>query len=263
MGQQNRRREPRVDCDVPARLLAEAHADLDVRIVDVSRTGLRVRVEGHLLGLHRLSSLASVARTVARIFGEEIEAELNHEKLGPLLRRSMKATRIAKRDWEHAYIELGCALTAPLSDEEADLIGIVLPPSVAAAEEAPLQLLGDETSGRFDAVVHAGVGYDASPLTVVADVITSGMAMLKVPDPANHGFAQLDVTSAIVALHEAYGPQVTVEIYDGDQQIWTGPAEITEVDVLQGARARAHIGIVFGRPLRADELTRMGLPAPA
>ncbi len=267
MGQNNRRREPRIVCDVPVRMLSETHADLEARVVDVSRTGVRIRIEGHLIGMHRLSSLATVAKTVTRILGDNIEAELNHEKIGPLLRRTMKAIRIAKRDWEHAYVELGCALQHALTDEEGQLLGVSLPPPVSASlqPETPgnLHLVTDTAGGRFQAHIHPGEGHDAPPLAADADVITSAMAMLKVPDPENHAFAQMDVASAIVALHEMYGPKVMVRLVEDEDEVWLGPAEITEVDVFQGERARAHLGIVFGRELGPAELSRLGLPTPA
>ena len=51
----------------------------------------------------------------------------------------MTAIRIAKRDWEHAYVELGCALENALTDEEGELLGIPLPAPVSEARRRVLE----------------------------------------------------------------------------------------------------------------------------
>ena len=58
---QENRQAVRLACDLPIRLEG-ASGVLDATLLDVSRTGLRLRIAGDLLGVHRLSSLEQIKR---------------------------------------------------------------------------------------------------------------------------------------------------------------------------------------------------------
>jgi hypothetical protein len=260
MQQGNRREAVRVPCEVPVRIEAEDAPQVVASLVDVSRTGLRIRLSGSVLGVHRLSSLAQIARRASALLGDSFLGELHFEHLGPLIRKQLRTVRVAKRDWEHADVELGCLITdGHLTDLEATLLGVHLPP-VGAEEEAPEAAPSEPAALR--AYLYASDEHANEPIVARTGALTRGMAMLTVEEGADH-LRTMDVTSVAVALDDAFGSEVTLRIADGTEDLWVGPAEIKEVDVDDEASGEVKLGVAFGRELRAEELKRLGLPSPA
>jgi len=277
MGPDNRRRAVRIACDLPVRLEG-VDADLHARIVDVSRTGLRLRMPGELLGVHRLSSLAQVTRRLEETLGREFVAELHYEMLGPLVRKTLEPTRIAKLDWEQADVEVGCLLGDPLSDEEIGMLGVPAP--AIGALEAPDDLVvpgpvhrtprlapvrgqgAPEYPDSFTAWLYPEPGKLGQPLRTETISLTRGMAILGVTPPSHTALMALPVAEVISKLDGDYGTGILLRIVDGDRDVWAGPAELQEVDVRSPA-GDIHLGVTFGRELRAEELGRLGLPTPA
>lgn len=120
------RRSTRLACRLPVRL-AGHKSPLEATVLDVSRGGVRLRVAGHHLGLYRLAPLSLVARRVTEVLGESFEATLLPERLGTLVRKTLRAVRIGQRDATSADVELGCLLTPALTDLEASMLGLALP----------------------------------------------------------------------------------------------------------------------------------------
>lgn len=120
------RRATRLACRLPVRLSAQKNP-LEATVLDVSRGGARLRVAGNQLGLYRLAPLSQVARRVTEVLGESFEATLMPERLGTLVRKTLRAVRIGQREAHAADVELGCLLTPPLTDLEASMLGLALP----------------------------------------------------------------------------------------------------------------------------------------
>ncbi len=277
MGHDNRRRAVRIACDLPVRLEG-IEADLYARIVDLSRTGLRLRMPGELLGVHRLSSLAQVTRKLQETVGKEFTAELHYEMLGPLVRKILEPSRIAKLDWEQSDVEVGCQLRDPLTDEEVGMLGVPLPaigeretaegmviqgPQRRTPHIGPRGVNADPIEAQpFTAWLYPEPGKSGQPLRTETVSLTRGMAILGVCEASSKPLQELAVADVIHKLDEDYGTGILLRIVDGEDDVWAGPAELQEVDVHAPA-GDIHLGVSFGRELRSEELGRMGLPTPA
>lgn len=258
----NRREAARVPCVVPIRVEPGDRPIFAAHLVDVSRTGLRLRIPGAVLGVHRLSSLAQVARSAAALLGESFIAELHYEQLGPLVRKRLKTIRIAKRDWEHADVELGCIMCdSHLTDLEASMLGVHLPP-IGVDEPEPHAAVAGPREEEMAAYIYGSDEAEGAAIVAQADALTRGMAMLTVADESEH-LRDLDVTELAEELDDTYGSKLTLRISIGDEDLWVGPAEIKEIDVADEETGAVRLGVAFGRELRAEELRRLGLPSPA
>ncbi len=274
MGQDNRRQAVRVACDLPVRLPCDG-GDLVARLLDLSRTGLRLRMPGDALGIHRLSSLAQITHRVEETLGSPFVGELHYEMLGPLVRKALRPTRIAKLDWARTDVEIGCLLLEPLSDEEAGMLGVALP--AIGATQAPAALAGvgphrhaprlhiapaEVADEPFVAWIYPEPGKTSKPLRTETLSLTRGMAMLGVDRRQGWDLKEVPVAAVVDALDQAYGTDIMIRIVDGADDVWAGPGEIQEVDITPSS-GRIRLGVGFGRELRSEELDRMGLPTPA
>ncbi len=277
MDKDNRRQSVRVDCDLPIRLQGE-HLPYVGRIVDLSRTGMRVRIPGKSLSVHRLSSLVQVTRQLRSALGDTFAGELHYEMLGPLVNRTLTPCRIAKRDWEQTDVEVGCQFNSPLTDDEVGMLGVPLPAvgAVNAAEgivgAAPVHRTGARAPGRphlrrdeaqaYMAYVYPSPGKPSKPLVTRTRTLTRGMAILEVEIGQGWDRPDMAIGEVVMALDAAYGSEILMRVVDDSQDLWAGPAEVQEVDVHPETR-RLKLGVAFGRELRAEELGRLGLPTPA
>ena len=278
MGESNRRQAVRVTCELPIRLIGDDVEHIGT-IVDLSRTGLRVRIPGSDLGIHRLSSLVQVTRSLHASLGDVFVGDLHHEMLGPLVQRQLTPCRIAKRDWEQTDVEVGCQFDVPLRDEEVGMLGVPLPG--VGQDEAPESLHGagprrrsedeprptrphlrEPEAPSYVAYVYPAPGKTSKPLITSTRSLTRGMAILSVDEGQGWDLPDLAVADLVMALDAAYGTSILLRVVDGDQDLWAGPAELQEVDVAPGTH-RIKLGVAFGRELRTEELGRLGLPTPA
>ena len=271
----DKRKAVRLDCDLPVRVEG-ATGTLDAHLVDISRTGLRMRIPGASLRVHRLSSLAQISRNLTDVLGDGFYGEFHPELLGSLLRKGLTTTRIAKRDWEQTDVEIGCTFSEPLGDEEVGMLGVPLPPigerdavapeqepapQVRSAQPATSPEAAEMTTG-FSAFIYPAPGKDGRPLLTRTRTVSSGMALLEIEKMGGWDFENLDVGQLVAALDDAYGRDVLLRIVDDGCDLWAGTAEIQDVDVspdLEGI----FLGVAFGRHLRSEELDRLGVPAPA
>lgn len=278
MGDPNRRQAVRVACDLPIRLIGSDTEQIG-RIVDLSRTGLRVRIPGTNLGVHRLSSLVQVTRNLTSALGDAFVGHLHHEMLGPLVQRQLTPCRIAKRDWEQTDVEIGCEFDTPLRDEEVGMLGVPLPGVGQEHADASLHGAGPVRRGTdeprptrphirepevpsYIAYVYPAPGKTSKPLMTKTCSLTRGMAILSVDEGQGWDLPDLVVSDLVMALDAAYGTAVLLRVVDGEHDLWAGPAELQEVDVAPGTH-RIKLGVAFGRELRTEELGRLGLPTPA
>lgn len=276
MGTQNRRQAVRVECDLPVRLHG-GKGDYTGHLVDLSRTGVRVRLPGASIGVHRLSSLVQVTQALHDAVGDSFQGDLHHEMLGPLVQRELTPCRIAKRDWEHTDVEVGCEFDRALTDEEVGMLGVALPrlgadetadaPAVAAPTKrdraAPARPhLREPEPTSYMAYLYPAPGKTSKPLITRTRSLTRGMALLSVDEGQGWELPELAVSDLVMALDAAYGTSILLRVMDGEDDLWVGPAELQEVDVTPGS-SQIKLGVSFGRELRTEELGRLGLPTPA
>jgi len=270
----DQRKAVRLDCDLPIRLEG-TDGLVAAQMVDISRTGLRMRIPGAALRVHRLSSLAQISRNLTEILGEGFFGELHPELLGPLLRKGLITTRIAKRDWEQTDVEIGCSFAKPLEDEEVGMLGVPLPPvgdrRAVARGQAPLPQVREPSprsptasveTKNHTAFIYPAPGKTTQPLVTRTKSLSRGTALLEIEKMGGWEFDNLDVGQLVAALDDAYGHCILLRIVEDGHDLWAGPAEIKDVDVSPGSDG-IRLGVSFGRHLRAEELDRLGVPAPA
>jgi hypothetical protein len=123
---ESKRRFTRLAAQVPVEIETEQGL-LPGTLLDLSRSGVRLKVPGSALGVYRLAPMSLVGRRVAEVLGAEFSARFHPERLGSLLSRRLRPVRLGQRSPASADVELGCVLTPPLTDEEAGMLGLALP----------------------------------------------------------------------------------------------------------------------------------------
>ena len=261
MASDERRQSTRIACEVPVRILTDLRVVMGL-IVDCSRSGVRVRIPGRSLGVHRLSSLVQVARRVSNALGQDFVGELHYEMLGSMVRKSLHPMRIGQRDWETPDVELGCRFGEPLTDAELQLLGIELPARETYVNDPQAALaMQEHPIERLRAFVYPGDGRDEDPIVTRPTTLDADTATLRVPDIARLGFDSndLDLASMIIALDEAYGSRVSVKIVDGGEHLWTGQAGVRQVELPEDLPGQMLISVDFTPELGSADLRKLGI----
>jgi hypothetical protein len=267
MGGIEQRAAARVPCDIPVAINAEGRK-VAASILDASRTGLRLRIPARELGVHRLSSLVQIAQRMSDAFGDSFEVEFLPDRLGGLVKRKLRPIRIGQRDWEHADVEVGCLLAAPLSDDEASMLGVSLPKVGEAPPVVPMHHEQPSTHAptqktRLQAYIQAGNGRGTAPLPTTAEEISKEEAWLRIPDIDRMAITEGcgDIARFVMAFDEAYGSRISIHIMKGDEHLWAGSVGIHDVELGEGKPRDARIGVRFEDPLEPAEMKRLGLVA--
>ena len=189
----NKRRHLRVACNCPIELTGLARA-INARLVDVSRSGVRVLVPETDLGLRRLSPAGMIGGQVLRVLGAEFGARLHAERLGSLLTKRLRPIRIGRRERDSGEVEIGCMLPQILSDAEAAMLGLV-----------PSDLSSGDTDGRDPPAARAP-RVESGPVAPVVDVA--------VPTPADEPAVRRSTAGADVeAPVGARSPEREVDVW--------------------------------------------------
>ena len=261
----------RIACEIPLQLRGDG-GRIVARAVDLSRTGLRMRIPGKHLGVHRLSSLVQVARRVSGVLGQMFTSEFDPDRLGGLIHKDIQVVRIAQRDWESADVDLGCLLAEPFTDEEAGMLGVALPQ--IGESRAPDTLSGTrpEVRGsddaktakpkrpRLRAYLYARGAPEQAPIPTYATHVDAQHALLTIPDIAGLGFAETpkDVSHFVMALDEGYGSELRARIVDGAREVWSGNVSLLDAELRGQQPTQAILGVDFETQLAPEDLARMG-----
>jgi hypothetical protein len=261
----DRRLAGRIECRVPVRLSA-GNRVLRTETTNLSRVGMLLRVPVSELGLEPHAPLGSVAEELNRVLGEVATAEFRYDVLGALVSRTMRLVRIGRTDPEGRWVEIGCALRRPISNDEAAVLGLDLPPlqfhpAVSARREleAAAASLGDEgTDLRL--VLCPEPGRHARPLTARAVEISSAGVNAVCEDleslPAR--VADRRVGAVLSAITEAYGAAPTVVLMRDGRPVWSGGARIEMVE-MSAADGHVHLQVKFAQDLGVPELVGLGV----
>lgn len=293
MGMIEQRAAKRIECDFPLRLVSDLQT-IDAVACDVSRTGIRVRIPGRALGVHRLSSLVEIARRVSNMLGEVFVADFHPDRLGGLVRKTLHPIRIGQRDWESADVELGCQIPEGLCDDIAGMLGLLLPregeeeappelkgaepvvrevpvheshpepaeePEPVAEVEESFDLVGKRVSENWRAYVTGKTETGRSVFVASTEGVTAHGAVLRI-----HDISRLeldgnvdDVSRFVVSFCEAYGESVTLRVMDGARHVWSGPAKLREAEFPPENPGQALLTVAFARELRLAEQRELGL----
>ena len=257
----------RIACDVPLRIRVDG-AWRHVKIVDVSRTGVRVLVPLHELGLEHDTSLADVARFLGHVVAEQLPAQFHPARLGDLVTRQLTIVRLGLD--AGGAVELGCTMSERLGDIEAAALGLDVPQEgEGLEEEAPREVVasrsapasGRETPSRIRlrVVVTPPEGSSARMINVPVEEIDASGITLRFQDraalrgPLEDADDADDVPSLAYAFSEAYGPTARLEIVSGEASIYKGAATLQKVEVEPTRPDELLAGFVFGRELEPAE----------
>lgn len=290
MSTRNRRRADRVEVGIPAQIYAQ-RGFLDASVRDISRTGLRLRLRVADLGMKATNDMAHAARAVGRVLAPHFALDLDYKKLGPLLQRPVQLTRIALDADAPLFLELCGEFDEPLDDEIVTILGEVLPPvrddvpSWTPEENAAISYDGVVTmrprdeltekpvqlpdpaaaSGpaaapvrhRYRALV-TGTSKDAPPAFFChTDLVTAVGVRVCLPRPSD----AIDIRNAISKLVKVHGSSVDVRILDANDDVWSGSARVTGVELPNDRLDVMLVTLAYDRPLSMAAMRRMGLVA--
>ncbi len=220
------RRAHRLPCEYPVRIYGEG-ADMDAQLHDVSRTGARICIPLVALGGVHAGDLLSLARAVDNYVGSWFNVDLNHEVLGPLLRKRVRVVRLGEGFREGEFLELGCEFSVPLSDDESCVLNLDLPP---IGTPPPLQIATGPRPRRFPAFLHPSAGWHGRRLAGTTSGIQDGGALFCADSGAAFSSDDLGVTTLARALAGSFGPQPVLEIRQGEQCVWLGSTRVREIE---------------------------------
>jgi hypothetical protein len=129
----------RVACEVPAVILGK-RGWFPVSVTDLSRTGLGMEISPGRVGVAGQTSLGSLARRLAKVLPENVQIDLDPDRLAHLIRRTVTVVRIGPWMGQGDQIPVGCAFKVPLNDDEITALGLVLPRHGETEEEAVARL---------------------------------------------------------------------------------------------------------------------------
>lgn len=260
---QERRRAPRIDCEVP--ILLHGHGrSLRALSTDLSRVGTLLRLPLAELGVSPQAPLEVIARVALAFLGERVKVDLHHEALGGLIQRSARPIRIGRPDADAEHVEVGLDLMRPLTEMEVEFLGVPLPRlyhDVDVTWEPPATSVstGPETPDVM-VVLCAVDGDSAPPLRARPGYIdaTSARADLggieKLPVLVQ-GKGAADV---LRTLADAYGDQPEAVIMVDAQPVWSGLSRLQTVEFGgSGGRVKLQLGFPGGLSVAARH--RLGL----
>jgi hypothetical protein len=100
--------------------------DIECSSLDISDTGIRMRIQLRDLGLEKNAGLFDVSRLVTSAFGHGCVAEVRHPKGSDWVRKNVALVRIGLLRRQAQDFEIGCRFDAPLDDAERRLLGFRL-----------------------------------------------------------------------------------------------------------------------------------------
>ncbi len=121
-----RRRTERVGCDVPLNLVGRLDG-ASVKLVDMSRDGLRLRVALADLDLHPHAGLLAVWARASKALLDATLVDFDPNVLGDLVRRRIRPVRLTHSPDDPSCVEVGCSFEVPLGEEDLAALGLDLP----------------------------------------------------------------------------------------------------------------------------------------
>lgn len=233
------RRAHRVPCELPTRIYG-AIVDLDAQTHDLSRTGARIRLSLAALGGMDPDDVPGLARAVDQHLGVWFTMDLNHEELGPLVRKHVRLVRLGQPTRDGCFLELGCEFGVPLTEAESAVLDLDLPPLDAAV---PLVVRQGHRPRRYAAYLYPSKGWPGRRLIGTTPGMEAGNAVISADSGAGLGLRDADVTTIARALASAYGPQPVLEILQGTQCVWVGPTRIRQVQTASPPSREMRIGV--------------------
>lgn len=288
MGSQ--RTAERVPFDVPARIDTD-RGPIEARAEDISRVGVGLRVRTTLLGAGAHAGLAEVATAIQRRLGTTFVVTIGRQ---PGLWKAITLARVAGPLDEEGAVHLGCAFDMPMTPQEAQTLNVALPAPAGQEEETPIPRADAgpvaavpvtpvesaaaasaeapsivdpplppwrrprRMGGPLRAVITSSTSSGPGALQGLLEGINLRAVCLRVPQPSDET-APRGVAGSALAIIQTYGEEVSLKLTAGAKHLWTGPARIYATEHPMDQDGMLLVTLAFKRPLRAAELSRLGL----
>jgi hypothetical protein len=265
----DRRRAARIALAVPAAVVSRT-GPLVAEVRDVSTSGVRLFLRAELLGLSRPLDLLQAALAVRAACPDAFPIRL---QLGRRveLERAVTIARLVLPSFEPDCIELGCMFEQPLAPDELEHV-CGAAPHVASSDRRGVRRREPEPAAAARPAIEARQRGEGPCRVVVASrgaerglvceatELTLDGVHVRASDTA---LGARDAPEAALLFVRRYGTDVSLEILDDARRLWSGPARVLGMEIVFERPDDLLLTIAFGRPLRPDEIERLGLPARA
>jgi hypothetical protein len=120
-------RRKRASERVAVRLWVRLHgemADLQCTTLDLSDSGVRLRIRLEDLGLDKTAGAFDLSRVVTKAFGEGCIAELRHARGATCVGKELGLVRIGTIRRQAGDFEVGCRFRLELTSDEREMLGV-------------------------------------------------------------------------------------------------------------------------------------------
>lgn len=280
----------RVFFEAPVRLRGFCR-QFDANVVDISVSGLRLRVRRDAVDLARTAGIGLAGTCIQNVLGPTFTAALESPQGHGQVMKRLLLVRLALRDDESGAIDLGCHFESPLTPSQVRTLGLVLPeleapagsvrrpaafpgedrwPAKQAALDATSLDLRAEAVPEPEApqsprrplraVVATGSAGGVEPLVCHAESFTLHTVLVRargemLPYARSRGVR--DAAAAAVEFTDHYGDQVDLELVEGVRSVWRGRTRVCGVEVDPERQRDILLRLAFGRPLQMVEFGRL------
>lgn len=292
MTSRNRRKADRVEVGIPVQLCANGRI-VPAVVRDISRTGLRLRFPADVV----TPDVAQAAQHVSEMLSPRFSLDLEYERLGPLLNKTVVPVRIGipadapecievccefdqfLKDEETGYLDIGSELPSVREDvaqwvdvakDKAEPAGTVnFLPGDALKFPAPpasqIRTANRQPRQRYRALV-AGKGVDApAPFFCHTDLVTGiGVRVRIARQEAEVPEGEDLRTIAVLAyLNNRYGHALELRLVEQGGDVFAGPARFTGVELPDDQPEYMLVTLAFNRRLTPEELKSLQLVGSA
>lgn len=259
-----RRRAPRIDCDIPV-MLHGLGRSLPGVSCDLSRVGTLLKLPLDKLGVDPDATLEEVARIALQFLGDRVKVDLHHEALGGLIQRTAKPIRVGRRDATSDYVEIGLDLMKPLTDMEVEFLGVGLPRlfhEVDVTWAPPATSVSTGADERDVTVVLCALDGDSAPPLRVRpahmDAASASADLGTVEQLPILVQGKGAAAEVLRTLADVYGDEPEAVIMLDAQPVWSGASRLQSVEFCERAR-RVQLQMGFPGQLSAAARHRLGI----
>lgn len=283
MSDSNRRQADRLEVGFSAKVMTHV-SSIEASVCDLSRTGVRLRFEGENLGFPITADLAELEGRLRGILPEPLFVTLDDGRLGSLIQKLAVMRRLGLPADRVATLDVCCAFTEPLGEEEAHFLSVPLPPvqesvetwrDVGSEDAASVRGLPEETPQgraapavdhgprhRYRVLVSSARSSGPPSLFCYTDLVTAVGVRIRLPRGQVHCGKETAISRAPDALRllvKCYGRAVRVRVFDGADEVWSGSMTVTGVELPARDAGQMLVSLGFTAPLKPPEKRRFGL----
>jgi hypothetical protein len=275
----NRRKADRVDVGIPVQLRTRA-GHVPAEIVDLSRTGLRVRFFIADMPGRISKDPNSIIAQAGELLSPEFDLNMHYKQLGPLVNKQVTPISVGIPTDAEDTIEVCCEFEGLLEDEESGYLELASPlPPVRDSVDVWVDVESEpgpepETQAalvsatipsrprqRYRALV-SGLSPDA-PLSIFChtDLVTMiGVRVrLQREDAGLRVSDDVTVSDALAILIARYGSELDLRLVSEIGDVWDGPARFSGVELPRNSPDEVLATIAFNRRLSLSELRGLGM----